>query len=143
MKKFILVLMLLGVLGTAGIAAAFGAFTIDQRAAIKQAIENNSYEDWREAMIATLTQENFNKIVERYKIMTERRELVNAIKQAIKEGNYTAYKEAAERLIKTFRVMNEEEFNAFVEHCKETQWRFRYWNGCWGWHYKKCRIFWW
>lgn len=143
MKKFILALIIVGILGSAGIAAAFGAgfITTEQRSAIKQAIENNDYDAWRNAVIATLTPENFNKLVERYKIMSERRELQNAIKQAIKEGNYTAYKEAAEKLISTYRVMSEEEFNALVEHYKAAQWKFRFWDGCW--HYKRgFRILW-
>ncbi|MEM2933295.1 MAG: hypothetical protein QXQ02_00495 [Halobacteria archaeon] len=142
MKKFILTLIIVGILGSAGIAAALGAglITSEQRSAIKQAIENNDYEAWRNAVIATLTQENFQKLVERYKIMTERRELQNAIKQAIKEGNYTAYKEAAEKLISTYRVMSEEEFNALLERYKATQWRFPLY-GCW--HYKRgFRILW-
>jgi hypothetical protein len=123
MKKFtyLLAIMLVGVMGTAGIAAAFGGFwgagfiNSEQRTAIKQAIENNDYNAWKDAIIATLTQENFNKLVERYKVISERRELQNAVKQAIKEGNYTAYREAMEKLIGTYKVMSEEEFNALVE----------------------------
>ncbi len=129
MRKFtyLLALTLVGVIATAGIVAAFGAgfITSEQRSAIKQAIENNDYEAWRNAIIATLTQENFNKIVERYKAISERRELQNAVKQAIKEGNYTAYKEAAEKLISTYRVMSEDEFNALVERYNAAK------VGCW------------
>jgi hypothetical protein len=114
-------LVIVGVLVSVGIASAFGAGFIgkEQRAAIKKAIEENNFEAWKTAMEQTLTQENFNRLVEKYRLMTERRELQNTIIEAIKEGNFTAYKEAMEKL--SSYMMSEEQFNAMVQHYNTTK----------------------
>jgi len=66
-------------------------------------------------MEQTLTQENFNKLVERQKAITERRELQDAVKQAIANGDYNAYKQAFKKLKDSMQVMSEDDFNAMVE----------------------------
>lgn len=120
MKKttaYLLGLMLAGVLTSAGLVSAFGAGLVSEesRLAIKQTIANNDFEAWKTAMTETLTQENFNKLVERNKAMTERRDMQNAVKQAITNGDYNAYRQALENLKGSMQVMNEDDFNAMVE----------------------------
>ena len=63
---YLLGLMFAGVLVSAGIASAFGAgFANDgQSSAIRQAVENNDFEAWKTAMEETMTQENFDKLVD-------------------------------------------------------------------------------
>ena len=119
MKKTIhlLGLMIAGILISAGLASAFGVgfASEEQRSAIQQAIEENNFEAWKTAMTETLTQENFDKLVERYQAMNERRELENALRQAIVDGDYNAYKQAFEKLKDSMQVMSEDDFNAMVE----------------------------
>ncbi|MEM7826834.1 MAG: hypothetical protein QXQ40_01265 [Candidatus Aenigmatarchaeota archaeon] len=110
------------ILASISIALAFGPrfASKEQRLVIKQAIENNDFEAWKTAIIETLTKENFKRLVERYKLMSERKELQNKIRQAIKDGDYQAYKEAVEELIGSYKVMSEEEFNVMVQRYNET-----------------------
>jgi enolase len=117
---YLLGLMFAGVLVSVGIASAFGAgfANEEQSSAIKQAIEQNDFEAWKTAMEQTLTQENFNKLVEKNKKMTERKELIDAVKQAIANGDYNAYKQAFENLKSSIQVMNEDNFNSMVERYK-------------------------
>ena len=117
---YILALMIAGVLASVGIASAFGGGFANekQRSAIKKAIEENNFEAWKTAMTEILTQENFNKLVERNKAMAERRNLQNAVKQAIADGDYNAYKQAFENLKGSMQVMSENDFNAMVERYK-------------------------
>jgi len=100
MKNSILVaIFITGIIGSAGIVSAFWPTILskEQKTKIQEAIKNNDFEAWKNIMISSLTQENFNKIVERYKAATEIKELQKMIKQSIKEGNYNSYKEAIKR----------------------------------------------
>ena len=117
----LLALTLAGLVVTIEIASAFfGAGFVDEehRLGIKQAIEENDFKAWKTAIIETLTQENFNKLVERHKAISERRKLQDVVRQAIEEGDYEAYKEAVENLMGSYKVMSEEDFNAMIEHYK-------------------------
>ncbi len=113
----LLSLMLVGLIISTGLVSAFGPkfMSEEHRLAIKQAIEDNDFEAWKSAIIGTLTQENFDKFVERHRAMSERKELQDAVRQAIEEGDYEAYKEAVENLIGSYKVMSEDNFNAMVE----------------------------
>lgn len=120
MKKLticLLSLMLVGLIVATGLVSAFGPrfMSEEHRLAIKQAIEDNDFETWKSTMIETLTQENFDKLAERHKTMSERRKLRDAVRQAIEEGNYEAYIEAVENLMGSYEVMNEDDFNAMIE----------------------------
>jgi len=117
---YLLGLMFAGVLVSAGIASAFGAgFANDgQSSAIRQAVENNDFEAWKTAMEETMTQENFDKLVERSKEMAQRKELQDAVKQTIANGDYTAYKQAFENLKGSMKILGEDDFNEMVERYK-------------------------
>jgi len=109
---------------TIGIASAFfgaGFGNEENRLAIKQAIENNDFNAWKNAIIETLTQENFDKLVERYRTITERRELQDAVRQAIENRDYEAYKKAVENLIGSYKVMSEDDFNAMLQYYNATE----------------------
>jgi uncharacterized protein HemX len=109
---------------TTGIVSAFfgaGFRSEEHRLAIKQAIEKNDFNAWKSAIIETLTEENFNKLVERQKVMTQRKELQNAIRQAIEKGDYEAYKKAVENLIGSYKVISEDDFNAMVQRYNATE----------------------
>ena len=123
-KTYVVLLLLAGVIGSAGLVSAFGMgfASEDQRAAIRQAIENNDFASWKSAVTDTLTQENFDNRVAMYARMSERKESIseraglnNAVTQAIKDGNYGAYTEAAVNLANSNEPMTEEEFNAMAE----------------------------
>jgi hypothetical protein len=121
---YLIAFFIIGIIGSVGVALAFWpAFANkEQRVAIQQAIKNNDFEAWKNAIISSLTQENFNKIVKRYNVTIEIRELQNTIRQAIKEGNYNTYKEATEKLIDLYKTLSisEEYFNYVVRYYNET-----------------------
>lgn len=138
MKKIIvgLSVLILGLMASTGIAFAFrgmpaGFGNEEQRLAIKQAIEENDFEGWKSTIMETLTQENFNKLVEKNNAMSEKMELQNAVRQSIEDGNYGAYKEAVEKIINSHKVMSEEEFNSMVEryNATEPRWGFGFMGG--------------
>lgn len=151
MKKLTLILsaLLIGLVAISGTVFAFGSgfpgfgLNFESREAIQQAIEANDYNAWKEAMIATMTQENFDKLVERYKAMSERKEMQNAVRQAIEAGDYEVYKQAVENLVGSYKVISEEDFNAMVERYNTTasgggfgpQGGFVYHRGGFGKHY--------
>ena len=114
---YLLFLMSVGLIIFTGLVSAFrlGFVSEENRSAIKQAIENNDFEAWRSAITETLTRENFDKLVERYNAMSERKKLTDAVRQAIEDGNYEAYKEAVENLIGSYKVMSEDDFNVMVQ----------------------------
>lgn len=75
-------------------------------------------------MSARLTEENFNKLVERHEAtsqrhenMSERRALNEEMNQAIKDGNYEAWKKAAENSKSPMisKILDEEDFKIRVQ----------------------------
>jgi hypothetical protein len=116
--------MLFGLIVSIGLASAFfgaGFGSEENRLAIKQAIENNDFDVWKNVIMGTLTQENFDKLVERQKAMTQRKELQDAVRQAIEKGDYEAYKTAVENLIGSYKVMSEDDFNNMVQRYNATE----------------------
>ncbi len=120
-------LFVIAIIGSVGVALAFWPHLVnkEQKEAIQEAIKNNDFEAWKNAIVSSLTQENFNRIVERYKVTTEIKELQNKIIQAIKEGNYNDYKETMEKLIDLYKsiskeYLTEEYFNYIVQRYNET-----------------------
>jgi hypothetical protein len=101
MKKTIIfglaALMLIGIVA-AGMPAMGHMLGMDRAGndAIRTAIEDNDFDAWREAVTATITEENFNEIVERYATMSERMQTHQDVRDAIYLGDYDAYKAAAE-----------------------------------------------
>jgi len=106
--------LIIGLVVVSGTVFAFGfpgfGLNSESREAIMNAIKANDYNAWKEAMTSTLTDEQFNKIVE----MNQKREAVN---KALEEGNYTAWKDAVENLErpKITDIITEENFNIFVQ----------------------------
>jgi len=120
----LLALIAVGLIVTIGIASAFfgaGFGSEENRLAIKQAIENNDFDAWKNAIMGTLTQENFDKLVERQRVITQRKELQDAVRQAIENGDYEAYKKAVENLMSSYKVMSEDDFNAMVQRYNATE----------------------
>ena len=115
-KNISIALLAIGLIACTGLASAYGQVLAndEQRSAIEQAIEDGDFDAWKAAMMETLTQENFDKLVERHNAMSERMELGLAVKQAIEDGDYQAYTTAIEALA-NHNVMSEEEFNTMVE----------------------------
>jgi|GEM_PF-2036440 len=133
MKKttiYLLALALAGILGSVGLASAFGFGFFDgqNRTAIERAINDNDFGAWKTAMTETLTQENFNRIVERRSMASNRTAQMSVMK-AIKSGNYTAYIDAVDNTIKSGNAMTEEEFNAAVARFNTTDGVNASWKG--------------
>ncbi len=120
-------LLMIGLVASAGIASAFGGryggcgFS-DAREAIRQAVENNDYGAWKYAMSGTMTEEKFNKIVERHESRSEKRQLINeqreALTQALETEDYNVWKNVIDSFERTPGIagkITEENFDTFVK----------------------------
>ena len=77
---------------------------------IREAIENQDYETWYELVEARLTEENFNKIVERHEKMSEMQELREELEQAWEDEDYEKVKELRAELAENMPKRNLENF---------------------------------
>ena len=111
--------LIIGLVATTGVAFAFGGgfFGNENREAIENAIEANDYNAWKEAMIETLTEEKFNKLVEMYQNRKTAEQNRQLVEQALEEGNYEAWKAAIENLEgpRMTELITEENFDTFVQ----------------------------
>ncbi len=135
-KKIFGLLAITIVVATIGSVAAFGGkfpgIDSQSRDNITNAIKANDYNAWKEAMSAQLTQDNFNKLVQRYQTMSQRhenmsekqgtmfsgRQVLNAeMNKAIKDVDYDAWKTAAvnSKSPLVSKITNEDEFNLLVQ----------------------------
>jgi hypothetical protein len=119
-KTTIIALLAFAVLGIAGIgsAAAFGMGylgTTADKTAIKTAIDNNDFTAWKSAVEATLTQDNFNKIVAGNNAQTDRMNMMNNVKSAIEANDYNAYVKAM-NIISNANVASQSDFDS----CKKS-----------------------
>ena len=103
-----------------GSVSAFGGKTFgmdsESRDAIVNAINAKDYNAWKEAMSAELTEENFNKLVERQEAMSEKQVEREAMEKAIQEGDYEAWKKAAENSSVNYSIiLDEDHFKILVQ----------------------------
>jgi hypothetical protein len=135
-RKVFGLLAIMVIVASIGSVAAFGGqlSVIDPqgRDKIINAIKANDYNAWKEAISAQLTEENFNNIVQRYQAMSqrhenmsekrssmfsERRVLSEEMNKTIQDGNYEAWKKAANnsRYPLISRINNEDDFKILVQ----------------------------
>ena len=102
-----------------GATSAFGGYLFgmdhERNEDIKNAIEANDYEAWKAAMSARLTEDNFNRLVERQEAMSERREQREAIMKAIESEDYEAFQVAAEDSSIFHRIQDKDDFKMLVQ----------------------------
>ncbi|MDD1744935.1 MAG: hypothetical protein LUQ20_03880 [Candidatus Methanoperedens sp.] len=122
------------VVASIGSVAAFGEKLSGMDAAARDniinAIKANNFTAWKEAMSARLTEENFNKLVERQQVMSQRHEDMlqkrgamssergafnEQMVQAIEKGDYNAWKEAAVNTPMISKIDNEDDFNILIQ----------------------------
>ncbi|MBN2421985.1 hypothetical protein JXB41_02050 [Candidatus Woesearchaeota archaeon] len=114
-------LLLVGIVAAAGTASAFGWHIFsdeENREKIRAAVENRDFNSWKQAMSEQLTEENFNKILERDEQRNQHRENMEAVMAAIEAGDYDAWKEAVADCpgeAKISELITEENFDRFVE----------------------------
>ncbi len=129
-------LAIMVVIASIGSVAAFGGKfpVIDPqgRDKILNAIKANDYNAWKEAIMSQLTEENFNKTVQRYQAMSHRygnmsekrgsmfsgKQALNAeMIQAIKNGNYDEWKKAVvnSKSPLASKIANEDQFKILVQ----------------------------
>jgi len=90
----------------------------ENREAVKDAIANNDFDAWVTAMTNELTEERFNKLVEMYELMEERRETREEIHAALDANDYDAWVAAIADLEiqpRIAEVINEDNFHLAVE----------------------------
>ncbi len=135
-KKAFGLLAIMVVVASIGSVAAFGGkFSVidpQGRDEILNAIKANDYNAWKEAISSQLTEENFNKTVQEYKAMSQRhgnmsekkgtqfsgRQSLNAeMIQAIKNGNYNAWKTAVVNSTSPLvsKITTEDQFKILVQ----------------------------
>lgn len=117
-RKVLGVLALVILVASLGVAQAFGGNFLgnsESRDKIVNAIKAKDYNAWKEAMSAQLTEENFNKLVERYENVSERQAQREAMEKAVQQGDYEAWKKAAENSPIISKIQNEEDFKTLVQ----------------------------
>ena len=135
-KKILGMLAITIVVAAIGSVAAFGGkfsgIDPQSRDNITNAIKANDYNAWQAAMSAQLTQDNFNKLVQRYQTMSQkhgnmtekkgtmsygRQALSAEMIQALKDGNYDAWKTAAVNSNSPLvsKITNEDQFKILVQ----------------------------
>jgi hypothetical protein len=116
---FFSVLFLMMFVVLLGTASAFGGnffgMEPESREDIVNAIEAKDYEAWKEAMSSRLTEDNFNKRVERHEAMSEMREQRQTMNQAVEDGDYEAWKEAAENSPMISKIQSVDDFEILVQ----------------------------
>jgi hypothetical protein len=93
------------------------------RGEMLNAIQAKDFNAWKDLMSARVTEENFNKLVERHAAMSEKRGSISSgrgafneqIIQAIENGDYEAWKEAAVNTPMITKIDNEDKFNILVQ----------------------------
>lgn len=126
----ILALLMVGLVAIAGTVSAFGGLggiwpgeSQGADDATRTAIETGDFSAWKAAVEAQLTEENFNLIVKRQfemqqrgAEMEQRREYREAMRQAIEENDYEAWKEAAENIgLESEKILSEDDFALIVQ----------------------------
>ncbi len=127
-KTILGILAILIVVVTIGSVSAFGGkffgMNPETQNNIANAIKTNNYTAWKDAMSAQLTQENFNKLVQRMQTMSQRHgnmseklALNQEMNQAIKDGNYNAWKTAAQKANSSMisKIDTQDKFNTLVQ----------------------------
>jgi DNA-binding transcriptional regulator YbjK len=116
----------------AALGGKFPGIDLQSRDNVTNAIKANDYNAWQAAMSAQITQDNFNTLVQRYQNMSQRyenmsenqgtmfsgRQALNAeMIQAIKDGNYDAWKTAVvnSKSPLVSKITNEDEFKILVQ----------------------------
>lgn len=139
MKKMLIGLLALLTIGLVASSSAVMAFGFgkgrmgneESYEEVRDAIENNDYEAWIEAMNSQLTEETFNQHVERHNEriawaeengidLDAQREAHDAMRDAIENNDYDAYLEAVSDLEEATgkespRSLDEEDFEKLVE----------------------------
>jgi hypothetical protein len=116
-KKYgIITLAIIGLLASGGAAYALMGNGFWQSDAIQQALEAKDYEAWKEAMMAELTEDQFNQLVEWYEQRQSRHQYMEQVRAAIEAGDYDAWKAAMEQIEKPqlTDLINEDNFDIFV-----------------------------
>jgi len=127
-KRMFGALAIMIVIASVGSVSAFGGhfFRMDPDGgnAVVDAIKEKDFNAWKNAISAQLTEENFNKLVQRqeamsqrHENMSERRALSKEINQAIKDGNYEAWKTAVvnSKSPMVSKITNEDQFKILVQ----------------------------
>lgn len=135
-KNLLGFLAILVVVASIGSAAAFGGkFSVidpQGRDKILNAIKANDYNAWKNAISSQLTEENFNKNVQRYQAMSQKHGNLSEMRgsvfsgnqafnaemiQAIKDGNYDAWKKAVvnSKSPLASKITNEDQFKILVQ----------------------------
>jgi hypothetical protein len=135
-KKLYGLLAITIVVASIGSVAAFGGkitgMDPQSRDNITNAIKANDFGAWQAAITAQLTQANFDKLVQRYQTMSQRHgnmseqrgkmfpggQALNAdMIQAVKNGNYEAWKTAAvnSKSPLVSNITNEDQFKILVQ----------------------------
>jgi hypothetical protein len=134
-KKIIGMLAITIVVAAIGSVAAFGGrFSgIDPQGMdnITKAIKANDFNSWKSAMSTQITEDNFNKLVQRYQTMPQRhgnmtgkqgmmygkQALNSGMIQAIKNGSYTEWSAAIVNSTSPLvsKITNADQFNILVQ----------------------------
>jgi len=120
----ILALLLIGLVAAGAVSAMGMGHWGDNKEAVRDAIEAEDFDAWKEAMIAGLTEERFDELVERHENMPEdmqermeeRHAHQEAMQAAIESGDFDSWKAIMEESPREEPFeLTEENFELFVE----------------------------
>lgn len=108
--------LVLGLAASAGLVSAYG---FEKNEAVREAIETGDFDAWREAMKTDITEENFDRLQERFHEREQMKEHQEAIDQAIGSGDYGAWILAIEEMRESrqdiTKIITEENFEKYAE----------------------------
>ncbi len=112
-----LALMVLAVSMVFAVPFGAGRFDSETKEEIADALENDDFDAWKEAMSSGLTQESFEKMQEWHERMSAKIEAKEAVKDALDNADYDAWLEAIAGLPmeeKFTEYINEDNFDELV-----------------------------
>ena len=116
-KTMTITAIVLGMIAVTGTAFAFnGGFGLENNEAVMNAIESGDYTAWKAAIEETLTEENFNRIMEMEQNRKMERQNMEAMRQAIEDSDYEAWQAAMQDCERCdASEVTEEQFNLMLQ----------------------------
>lgn len=87
----------------------------EEREKMREAVENNDYETWKNLMAEKINEEHFTKLVEMHKNKGEMAEKREKAQESVKNGDYNAWLEVVGEDSKMAEKINEDNFHKLTE----------------------------
>ncbi len=107
---------------SAAVSAFHGRFLDeDSMENLRTTLDEKEFEEWQEVITSELTEENFEKALERHTRRQGHRENMVEVREAIEAEDYEAYQEAVIEFDMYERELSEDEFEILIQSHKAMQ----------------------